>query len=559
MLLLVAMPWLAMQERPAFTTAFTADTAEPEPEAPTPSATGSLDYSKTDEILNKQKLTANAIYDRADKHLDPAADKTIELSHSVGKQVRQELAAVNGYQESMKTFRQRLKSLHDTEAGEIKEDMERATAPRIRDKNRPASAFSVPHTEDSSAFVVPHTEDSSYEVSSALPWSSDSPLTGGSASSLAETKQASGPGDEDSEADDSVADEAQSHEGRLEEAATQQEIASEEHAAENSMPLALSYPDYNRMGELYIKRFDDLHHKVTTHLDQLAHNADMKSLKYAYGLDGIRHAVRNLKNSTQEGYREHMRKTFKDQVQSFQQKVVDDKDAMYTEAHTKEQFPAGFWHDNMNKNVLYPPGAADHEASQPASAAEAPEWAKNAALATGKTPEEVIQRLQDSLLQVQSSPAGQPQQGSHKDVLKAEKEPTIPYNHFKAYGKALEESGQRIGHAFDKLTSKLPDMQQKSEEYKHKNFLLHKGVEELKDKVTPQFAKKVQGEKKSEIESINMLDLSRIFTPRHKQVLKEATQDDRNLIEGKFKDRPKVDFGKNPYDDMSNQQWNADT
>lgn len=537
----------------------------------------SLEYSKTDEVLDKLGLTANSIYARADKKLDAAADKALEKSHLSGKQVSDELIRVNGYRDSMTLFRKRLKTLHDVEMGEVKTDMERATAPRIREGNRPPSATQVHNDEgddgDNETATVAHTEaeyDGQYEdgqdgedednhTSSLVQVGSSSKQLVQHQSSQ-DNRNQHGWDDEDDEEfdedDDNEYDEDEQS-GESEMDRREDEMDDEdppEHGGEhdsesevedseasklgNNEPIALSYPNYTNYGELYIKRFDDMHHRITNHLDELAHNADMKSRKYGYGLDGIRNSVRSLKDSTRDIYKEKVRKNFKEQVNSFSTKLEKDQPDIYDKDGGKQHYPDGFWHTGMNANGdkrLFPDGS-------PAPAA-IPDWAINAGDATGRTPQEVMHKLghfgSSALLETQ-----------------AENVPIIPYKHFKAYSKAVEASSKRISNAIDLMTSKLPDAQKKSQEYKHKNFVLQQSVHKLGEKVLPKFFKKIHDEKKKEVNEINMLDLSEVFTDRHKQVLKEATQDDMNFIKkGKFKDRPKIDFGKNPYDDMSNQQW----
>jgi len=153
---------------------------------------------------------------------------------------------------------------------------------------------------------------------------------------------------------------------------------------------------------------------------------------------------------------------------------------------------------------------------------------------------------------------------SHLRALKAElqllKSPEFPYAHFRQVGKFVEERSKKIGEAIDRMAPILPDMQQKSEEYQHNNFLLQQGVKHLEAKVIPDFFDKVGKEKSQEVHDMQWMDMNKAYTARDRKVLAEATQDDWNLIKhGQFKRTPDANFGANPYGSMSKEHWESDT
>lgn len=117
-------------------------------------------------------------------------------------------------------------------------------------------------------------------------------------------------------------------------------------------PLELTYPDYTHYGQEVAKRIDDIHHRVTNDLDELAHEAIMKSGKYGYGLDGMRVAIRDLKSSAQS-YKGRMHKTFKKQTDSMADALGAGK--LWHDSAFEKPLPKGVWQDGLMEALTEEP------------------------------------------------------------------------------------------------------------------------------------------------------------------------------------------------------------
>lgn len=145
---------------------------------------------------------------------------------------------------------------------------------------------------------------------------------------------------------------------------------------------------------------------------------------------------------------------------------------------------------------------------------------------------------------------------NYNDALKAELHllgsPEFAYSNFKKVGEFVLERSKNVGKAIDRMTPILPDMFKKSEDYKLNNFLLQQAVKKLDSTDIPEVRKKVSQEKRQELQDIERLNLQQAFTPRDRQLLKDATADDWKLIKnGEIKQLPEIPVGPNPYADMS--------
>jgi len=110
------------------------------------------------------------------------------------------------------------------------------------------------------------------------------------------------------------------------------------------VPLELSYPDYNHYGTEVTNKADEIHQKVISTLDRLAHEAKMKSQKYGYGLEGLAGGVRDLQTSVQQ-YKKRMHTNWNDETDSM--KLALDAGKVWKPEAFEHDMPEGLWHDGL--------------------------------------------------------------------------------------------------------------------------------------------------------------------------------------------------------------------
>jgi len=160
LLLLLNALQLSTQERPAASSADDVQlavgnrgTAVVQPRKSHSVSHPGLEYSKTSEGISAIERSVHGVYQWAERNLDAAADKSLEKSAVAGLHVQDLGNGMTNYRNSVKTYRKRLKELHDVEMAEVKDDMTRAQAEHIRNamiKEAPKSRISADVSEDDS-------------------------------------------------------------------------------------------------------------------------------------------------------------------------------------------------------------------------------------------------------------------------------------------------------------------------------------------------------------------------------------------------------------------------
>lgn len=117
-------------------------------------------------------------------------------------------------------------------------------------------------------------------------------------------------------------------------------------------PSELSYPQYTHYGQHLAQSIDDLHAKVTSGVDQLAHDADMKSRKYGYGLDGLRWEVDNLKTSV-TNYRNRLKSNLMNQTSEMMKAMANGQ--TWDEHAFLRPIPEGLWYNGLIDTLTQEP------------------------------------------------------------------------------------------------------------------------------------------------------------------------------------------------------------
>jgi len=581
-LLVIALgPWLALQERQGVTTP--EDTTEEDLAAKhKPKYDDGFEYDKSDEMLDKMGLTASSVYDYAEKNVDPAADKSLDLSEKMGKQAASFVDKIHSFQSGVMKYRKKLTQLHQIEAGEIKSHMEDAQAQTIRMGHRPQGSAVMSRTyghgekgaadqaaeqdaadenageeeEDDESFLQKQDShqannggvSNGADVALLEVHSSSAPAVSGS-SKAATGKDSSDEGEKRpsmtgmakwasrkmSGASKSMTN---ARRGKKEDSSTDQD---------EDVPPELKYPDFGEWGRMYSGKYDALNKRITRPLDKKAHDAVMKSMKVGFALDGLRNDIRDMTDSTQQVYVKHMNEQFARQAANFHKELDEEKADLFSAANAGQEQPEGFWQEAMDHERDH---GEDHFGNGMLGLSDAAK--EDAKTRSGES----------SALELSSHTTAAKKSKWDKDEFEPDPHatPELSYDRYRNQAQLFADHGKKIEEGLDKMMDKVPDMRQRSQDYKNmvkelKNRVIQLGAKDLR-----QVRQEVSKEKKEEIHDINNLDVSEVFTDRHKQVLHEAKPADWALIkEQKFANNPKLPGDlQNPYDDMSRNRWNSE-
>jgi len=110
-------------------------------------------------------------------------------------------------------------------------------------------------------------------------------------------------------------------------------------------PEFVTYQRYRKEAKKVKEAAEDLEKHVTETLDEKAHQATMLSQKYGFGLDGLRHNIRNLETSV-DTYKQRLHDTFREQTYTYNEALQGGQ--LWNTEDFRKKLPEGeLWQEPM--------------------------------------------------------------------------------------------------------------------------------------------------------------------------------------------------------------------